>query len=211
MKILGHERASRRAQEGNTERPNNWGWHAPKGAGNVVTPAACPPRLLAHLYLARCPSRMAAPCSRSRNSGVTKGDGVSSRIFWCRRCGGAGGRARLAHIIRPAMQAAVKDPPAGLPLLLTVQRPACRLPRQLTAVLPARPTWMEHSRSGKATTLPDPSPKICTSMCRACCTYLRPWRRGAARITVRGQADLMGSAFRRSTAVSDAKSAAQQL
>ncbi len=46
----------------------------------------------------------------------TKGEGVSSTTFWCRR-------------------------------------------------------WMEHSRSGSVTMVPLPSPKICTSMCRARCTY----------------------------------------
>lgn len=39
-----------------------------------------------HRYLASWPRRTAADCRRSRSSGVTKGEGVSSRIFWWRRC-----------------------------------------------------------------------------------------------------------------------------
>lgn len=35
----------------------------------------------AHRYLANWPRRTAADCSSSRSSGVTKGEGVSSRIF----------------------------------------------------------------------------------------------------------------------------------
>lgn len=36
----------------------------------------------AHRYLASWPRRTAAPCSAARSSGVTKGEGVSSRTFW---------------------------------------------------------------------------------------------------------------------------------
>ena len=69
------------------------------------------------LYCHECSdSPMTRWCTRSALHSPTKGEGVSSTTFWCRR-------------------------------------------------------WMEHSRSGSVTMVPLPSPKICTSMCRARCTY----------------------------------------